>query len=291
MTLQRMLVSAAVLAVVALAAGPVQATSFVLDGNYLRVGVSNSGGLIDDAFTVGIDYDNTGSATWSTWDFLKPGTPWEFYSIGYNGVWNNAGYLLGNPFGATSTDTSAGSINSARTVGAYGPLAFQQEMAYADGSGWIDFRVTLTNTADFAVTDIVYARGLDPDQDVYAGGGYDTTNVIVDGNLVTASAPVTDWTIAIFSNSAYPHAPSIDSYWSTDPYYLFNTPPNDGYGDNTINMAWWIGTLGSGESAEITFQYRVAETQEGTIIPEPVTMAGLLIGIAGLGGYIRRRMA
>jgi len=36
----------------------------ILAGNYLRVGVNNSGGLIDSAFTVGINYDSTGTGTW-----------------------------------------------------------------------------------------------------------------------------------------------------------------------------------------------------------------------------------
>jgi len=283
---------AAVLAAVALAAGPVQAATFILYGDYLRVGVSNSGGLINDTFTVGIDYDKTGTATWSAWDFLKPGTPFEFYSIGYGGAtWNDAGYWHGNAFSATSVDTSAGAMNSARTTGTYGPLAMTQDLWYVDGTGWIDFRVTLTNTSGNAVSNVVYARGLDPDQDVYAGGGYPTTNVIVSNDIVTASAPVTDWTIAIYSGSAYPHKPSIDYHWNTNPYYLYNTPPNDGNGDNTINMAWFIGTLNPGQSADITFQYRIAETQAGAVIPEPVTMAGLVLGVGGLAGYVRRRRA
>ncbi|MCK4625591.1 MAG: hypothetical protein KAV00_09800, partial [Phycisphaerae bacterium] len=176
------------------------ATTFTLAGDYLRVGVSNSGGLIDDNFVVGIDYDNTGTSSWTSYDFLKPGAPFEFYSIGYESSWNTAGYGYGNTFSASSTNTSAGTTNSGTTVGTYGPLSFQQDLWYADDSGFIDFHVTLTNTSTTAaVSDVVYARGLDPDQDVYAGGGYDTTNIIQSGDLVYGSAPVTDWTIAIFS--------------------------------------------------------------------------------------------
>ena len=51
--------------------GGAGAATFILEGNVLRVGVSNTGGLIDDGFTVGIDYDKDGT-TWTTYDFSNP---------------------------------------------------------------------------------------------------------------------------------------------------------------------------------------------------------------------------
>jgi len=287
MKLRKSLLSLFLAVAVALIAVP--ASAVVLDGNYLRVGVSNSGGLIDDAFTVGIDYDKNGTGTWTGWDFLKPGTPYEFHSIGYGGgTWNAAGYYHGNSFSATSVNTSAGTTNSAVTTGTYGPLSIAQTLSYADSSGFIDFYVRLTNTSGAAVTDVVYARGLDPDQDVYAGGGYPTTNVISSGDLVYAAAPITDWTIGIYSNSAYPHVPTINSGWDSDPYSLL-TPRDDGYGDWTINMAFDIGTLDPGQYADIYFQYRIAETHGGvTPIPEPCTMILFGTGIAGAAGFLRK---
>jgi hypothetical protein len=286
-----LLVAAGLILAVSATAG---ATTFTMAGDYLRVGVSDSGGLIDDNFVVGIDYDITGTSSWTSYDFLKPGIPFEFYSIGYAGSWDAAGYDHGNSFGASSTNTSAGTTNSGTTVGTYGPLSFQQDLWYADDSGFIDFHVTLTNTSTTAVSDVVYARGLDPDQDVYAGGGYPTTNAIPSGDMVYASAPVTDWTIAIFSDSSYAHTPSVQGPasggWLSDPYGLL-TPHLEVYGDYSINMAWDIGTLNPGESAEIYFQYRIAETHGGVdpVIPEPMTMLAIGMGIAGLAGYVRKR--
>jgi hypothetical protein len=269
----------------------------ILAGNYLRVGVNDSGGLIDGSFTVGIDYDSTGTGTWTGFDFLKPGTPFEFYSVGYSGApylgWNSAGYNSGNSFGATTADTSAGAMNSASTTGGvFGPLAISQNLSYADTAGFIDFAVKITNTGGVALTDVVYARGLDPDQDVYANGGYSTNNTIASGDLVYASAPITDWTIGIFSSSPYLHVPSIRADWSSDPYSLL-TPTNDGDGDYTINMAFDIGTLAPGQSADIFFQYRIAETGAGVAVPEPTTLL-LWSGLGAIGAvmaYRRKRRA
>jgi hypothetical protein len=269
----------------------------ILNGNYLRVGVHTSGGLIDDAFTVGISYDQTGTATFPSYDFLRPGAPFEFYSLGYGGSWNAAGYQYGNPFGASTVNTSSGSTLSTLTQGSYNDLGFTQSMWFNVGSGTIDFSVTLTNLGLVALSEVVYARGLDPDQDVFAGGGYETTNTIVNPNLVIGSAPITDWTIGIFSDSAYDHATRVLAYWPfADPYWFLANPGNDGYGDYTINMAWNVGTLAAGASATITFQYRIAETSGEVInppthgVPDGASTAALLgLGFVALVGLRLRR--
>jgi len=271
------------------AAQQARAVSVILEGNYLRVGVNDSGGLIDDGFDVGIDYAFNGDSAWTGFDFLKPGTPFEFYSLGYEGIWAAAGYYDGNPVSGTTTNTSAGSTLSTLTTGSFGALDLSQMLSFGQNSGVIDFSVTLTNNSSSTINNVVYARGLDPDQDVFAGGGYDTTNTIVNNNLVTGSAPITDWTIGIYSDSAYAHTPTVRYNWPYGNPYGLLTPVNDGYGDYAINMAWDIGSLGAGESATVAFQYRIAETQAG-VVPENSSTLGLLaIALAGLMAVARRQ--
>jgi len=296
-------------AVVALALQPAMADA-LLTGNYLKVGVNNTGGLIDSTFNTGINYDKTGTSTFLPYDFIKPGTPYEFYSIGYAGSpggknsfgtsssdSNSFGYyqtqLLGfaNP-GSTTTDTSSAGVLSATTTGgSYGALAISQVMSFGVNSGFIDFTVNLTNTSASALDNVVYGRGMDPDQDVYAGGGYATTNTIVSGDLVTGSAPITDWTIGIYTASAYAHTPTIQSSWDSNPYDLLN-PHNDGSGDYTIDMGWNVGTLGAGETATITFQYRIADTHVAVdTVPDNGSTLGLL-GLVMVGFVaLRRKLA
>ncbi len=263
-----------------------RSTDVILTGNFLRVGINDSGGLIDGGFTVGITQSATGNSTFPSADFLTPGSPFEFYSIGYNNGAGNvtavAGYEFdpSNPFSATTTNTSAGSTLSASTSGTFGPLSISQTLSFGMSGSIINFSVTLTNTGGTSLTNVVYARGLDPDQDVNAGGSYSTTNAVVNGNLVTAFGPTTGWTIGIFSNSAITHTPSVREDWSTDPYMLLNSM-NDGDGDNAINIAWNVGTLAAGQSSTIQFSYQISA------IPEPSTYAAC-VGLAAVALVWRR---
>ncbi|MCR4287874.1 MAG: hypothetical protein NUW09_07665, partial [Deltaproteobacteria bacterium] len=261
--------------------GMAGAATFILEGNVLRVGVSNTGGLIDDGFTVGIDYDKDGTAAWTTYDFLKPGSPFEFYSIGVNDLLDTTGYSNRSmdAFGATSTNTSSGSALAALTTGSFNGLDGTQVMTFLKDSGVIDFTITLRNSTEGTMTNLAYARGLDPDQDVYAGGGNSTTNDIPLPNLVTASAATTNWTIGIKDVSGG-GVPSVDSGWDQNPYNLF-IPHNDGNGDYTINMAWQRASLATGESWVIKFQYIIDDTKAGVVDPLTITTPNLPSGDVG----------
>ena len=119
------------------------ASATILEGDFLRVGVDGSGGLIDAGFTVGIDYDETGTGTWTSYDVLKPGTPFQFNSIGVAGSWVAAGYYNGNNFSATTNETSSGTTLSTLTTGSYLGLDYSQSIFFDQTSGVIHFTINL----------------------------------------------------------------------------------------------------------------------------------------------------
>lgn len=258
----------------AAAAGSLQAASFVLTGTQMTVGVDESGGLIDASFSAGI------IPAWRpAVDYLRPGSPFQFYSIGVNGQWDSAGYDSGNNFGATTVNTSLGPILSATTTGRFGDLSFTQVLWFGINSTTIRYEITFENTGPSPLSDVVYAVGLDPDQEAdIPPFDFATLNSIPDGDTVIATgATYGDW-IRIYSNDRLDHVPSVDEGWNTDPYFLLNMPPNDGDGDNTINMAFAIGDLAPGQV--VNFGYEIAI---GTVIPEPRDYA--LLGGLGLLGF------
>lgn len=225
--------------------------NFVLSGNVLDVGVSNSGGLIDDNFNAGIIFKATGA------DFLRPGSPFEFFSIGESGAVLTSGYALGNPIPLTSSNTtvlptlSAVSFNGAFALGG-STLIYTQNVFFDVNASAINFSVDILNAGTAATSGLVYARGLDPDQDVFVGGGFSTINTVL-ADRVRAFGPVSNLAIEIVDLTGG-GVPTVDAFWNTNPYALL-VPHNDGNGDYAINMAWEIPSLLPGNSYEIDFQY------------------------------------
>ncbi len=290
-----------ILAVSGLLAAPsmTSAASFVLEGDYLKVGVNYNGALINDGLSnTGINYDITGTKTWPGYDFLTPGTPWQLYSIGVGGSYSPISYFSGGGAGLTTTDTSSGTTLSALTSGnvtvGSTNVGYSQTISFDTTKAIINFRSIITNTGNSTLTNLAFGTSLDPDQDVYAGGGYATTNDIPAANLVTATAPVTDWTIGIrdLTGGGIPTVLAFAT-WPDNPYAMLNGGVSANlapYADETINMAWAKADLGAGESWTLDYQYSIAETKDTVVgaVPEPSTFILLGAGLAGLA-FARER--
>lgn len=298
-----------------------------LVGNTLLVGVNNGGSISQDTQAgptptspfIGIQYDKTGTGNYSLgYDFITPGDPYQYFSVGADGQWASNSYNYGNNLGMTTTNTSSGTTLQATSTGGMvnglgvsQTLTFQQSGA---GSGVISFTTTLTNTTDSTLSNIAYSTGLDPDQDNYFDGTYATSNTIVSPDFIYATGSGTAWTIGIKNTSDYTPSGTfiVDGSWdygysggvvsgtSSDqsPYlttygstYGALSGPGNIYGDYTINMAWNLGDLGAGKSTTLTYDYVVAATPGAAGAPAPdtgSTLALLGLALAGLGAFRRK---
>lgn len=276
------------------------ADSFVLTGNYLNVGINDAGGLISTGshinesgfpIGVGLQFDPTGTGTFPAQgagtDFLSPGVPFQFYSIGING--SNLGaagypnaYVPGNTFNMTTTNTSSGSTLSATSIGSVDGLLISSQVTYFNKSATnIHFSVDFINTTASPLS-VVYANGLDPDQDLYTYGTYATNNsigTIAGKAVVTAVGPYSGLGIQIQDYTGGGIA-SVNN-WETNPYTLL-AGGNVGNGDNQIAMAWNLGTLAPFTSKELDFSYNLSA------VPLPPALLLFAPGLLGLIG-IRKR--
>lgn len=267
--------------VAALAIAGSAVADVTLTGDYITLGVSNGGQLINHSTSTGLQYSGS--------DFLFPGTPFAFYSIGVGGAHDvSGGYGYGNnPFGVTTIDLSGG-VGSPYSLSmggvAYG-LSFTQTISFAKTDKTVLVNVSFTNRTSSAISDAVYAVGIDPDQGIATGDGYYTANTTTNSGALAKVTAVANNGLSItmedVGHSSESFA-SVSSGWSTNPYDLL-THGNDGNGDYTIALAFNLGTINAGQTVNIAYTYTVSA------VPEPETYGMLLAGLGLMGTLIRRR--
>jgi hypothetical protein len=270
------------------AAGTLWADSVVLEGNYLRVGVRESGALIDRLATAGIGFDPGGMHFYAL-DFLTPGFPFEFYSLRVGSDWLSSAVwemppLTANPFGLTTTQTDA---RSALSQGTWAPhsLGISQQVSFGENDSAVHFTVRLTNNGQMPLQGLSYARGCDPDPDIIGFGSGVTSNGTAAGRA-WAQGPLSGFTLSMIDRSGGGVAASYGD-WNQDPQVLLN-PHNDGLGDYPISLAWRLPDLDPGQSATLAFDY-VADPPAAA--PEPATLLLAGLGLIGLGAFRRRHSA
>lgn len=265
-----------------------------VSGDYLKFGVGSNGSLIDFGSFTGLQFDPTGMGNFSSGiDFLTPGIPFAFYSIGVNGSSATAGAGgANNPFGSvTGTFNAAGTSFVITSGGTYSGLKVSQTITFDLDSKVVHTAVLLKNISGGTLNNVVYGTGFDPDQDVYAGGSSVTMNQILGQGLaaeVEAFGPTTGYNVSLRNTSGWANTVASISVggsggWVTDPYVLSGAVMNGGNGDNAISLGYSFGNLGAGKEIAIGYDLTVSA------VPEPETYAMMAAGLGLLGMMSRRR--
>ncbi|WUR12645.1 PEP-CTERM sorting domain-containing protein [[Empedobacter] haloabium] len=260
-------------------------------GKYIQFGVNDGGSLIDFNTFTGLRFDPTGGGHWDqSIDFLTPGTPFAFYSIGVGGSFAVAGGgSPNNPFTSVTGGYTNGMESFTITSGGhYNGLDISQVITFRTDSRVIHSDVLLTNSSGGDLNNVVYAVGLDPDQDYNRYGTYDTYNFVHNQGYnasVLAIGPVSGYSVTLTNTSGRESAvASVRRDWSINPYTLSNAV-DDGHGDNTINLDYWLGYMPAGRQASLSYDYTLAP------VPEPATHWMLTGGLGLLGWTVWRRRA
>ena len=302
----------AVLAATAVAtftAGPALATALTLTGKYIKVGISDYGTLgSNDSASPGLLHDPTGSGTFGVNDYLTPGTPHE----GFAAIANEFDYTQNDNdgysgFGTASpvllTGTAAmGYANAASWTGSNAFLTITNSYFFNPGDQRILVNTSITALSD--LTNLAFSRSLDPDPDVNTFGSYDTNNqrgnsLYGMSDFVGAAGARTGLTVALvnLNGDTYAHNTEIGVGSCCDnrsPYdVLAGNGINTSSSDDSINLAYLIGTLRSGQTASLTYSYSVGDNIDVVGpptggVPEPATWAMMLGGMAFVGGAMRR---
>jgi hypothetical protein len=288
---QVLLASAALVAIV----GAASASPVTIADGFVQAGVSDEGTLGSNSNnSPGILYDKTGMGNYGINDFLTPGDPFEgFYVKSAQGYWGSNNDYSPTDFGTSNAPVSL-TGSSASWTGMSNDAMITVSHTYTlttlSGRSVILMSTTITNNSTAgALTGLEFLRTTDPDPDVNAFGSYYTQNAIVGGDAC-GTGPSSGQTICIGTDSTLAHMVGVSQAWSEDPdTYLAGV--NDGNGDYAIGLAFWLPDLASGQSYTFDYYYALGKDR-GTAsgdVPEPMSIALVGAGLAGIGAIRRRR--
>ena len=290
------------------------AVPLVLEGNFIRVGISDAG-------TFGSNGNNqpgfqhnaagTGAPFASNRDYISPGIPHDGFSIksAQTGWIQNDNAAIGGAFGTASptlTSVAGFSLAATWTGSSGGQVQVTNTYFYNPGDERVNVSTTITALTN--LTDLRFARSVDPDSD--NAPPFNTASTInTRGNttlapedLIASEGAVTGLFLAILnlSGNTFTHNTRIDGSCCSniDPDVVLGGGgalfPATSTGDQGMNMAWDIGTLNQDQSVTIRYAYVVGDeigdivVDPPTRVPGPPTLALLGLGIAALG-FARRR--
>jgi len=243
---------------------------FALEGSYIKIGVSDYGTIGSKGNdSPGIMYDNTGTRTFNnSYDYLTPGAPFEGFTVKFtaggvtSSITNNN--MGGGPLTGILTNYSgiayAGETFDNRAVWVSTNNAnfdLTNDVRFNNSQKFVD--ITSKLSAKVAMTDVYFARFIDPDARAAAGDSSATTNTlgyspIPATNVVFSEALVSKYALGLYSGQVGNVGTGISSAWSTDPITYF-TGANDGNGDYTIGIAFKVASLGVGDLATFRYAY------------------------------------
>lgn len=203
-----------------------------------------------------------------------------------------------NPLATVAFGPIAGSVSVVTNLGGGGGgWALTETVSIPTSgatSGHIAVTINLTNNTGSDASSVQWGVGFDPDQGIPAGLGFGTTNDILatGGDSAVRATSLDGWYVTLHNTTsagAFTIAPYVDLTTCcspVDPAVMLaagQAVGSYGFADNSINLAYDLGTIANGHSVSFGYEYILA-------VPEPETYAMLLAGLGLIGFSARRRI-
>lgn len=249
-------------AIIAVTSTLSMAQNAILINEYVKAGVNATTGTLGSGGNTnpGLQYDSTGTGTFnSAYDYLTPGSPFEGFTIKIDGISyrnNNAGnfrQITGTWNGATSASSAVWEGSVA------GVFDLRNTYSLASGQQFIGIqtRITVTN----AVSNLYFARYIDPDARAAAGDSSSTDNVrgysgVPGTNVVFSEALSSRYALGIYTSQIGGVNTGPSNAWSTDPeVYYAGGSYTVGQGDHTMGISFYSSGLSAGDIVTYNYAY------------------------------------
>ncbi|MEQ8843817.1 MAG: S8 family serine peptidase [Phycisphaerales bacterium] len=169
------------------------------------------------------------------------------------------------PFNVASQSTPG--VNRVSIGGVTDGLRIDRSMSYMLGDGFVAIDVTVTNTTDRRIDDVLWAEGFNPDQDLGGTGSLFTINDVVDGQAVAVATGANGLSIALAADPTDSRASAFFSSVSGDVRSALSVSermvpdPNGTSSDLTMALSYDLGDLDPNQSA--TMRYFVFLSDSG----------------------------
>ncbi len=269
------------LAVLAAFATGAQAAPTVISDGLISATIADNG-VFSSSTGLGLSYNGNefvNHGTWASWAALNANgnTYWQSQNSGLNdlnltatGIGTSISLVSGTAdFTVVQTITAVGSINT------------------------LGVSVKIFNTSGKDQSRVFWNFGFDPDQGIPQGLGFGTQNDITsDGTGTKVSAASGKYAVTLMNDTtagAFQYKAYVDPFSccsDVDGITAYTNGQAAGYssfGDQSINLAYDIGTLKAGGVATLGYNLVFAP------VPEPETYAMFLAGLGLMGVVARRR--
>ena len=169
------------------------------------------------------------------------------------------------PFNVTSQSTP--NVNRVAISGVTNGFLVDRTMSYALGDSFVAIDVTLTNTTDRLIGNVLWSEGLNPDQDFFGTGSRFTINDVIDGQAVAVATGANGLSIGLAADPADARATAFFSSIEGDvrnPQSVIDRmlpDPDGASSDLTMALSYDLGTIDPGAST--TLRYFVFLSDEG----------------------------
>ena len=216
----------------------------------------------------GLEYNASGTGIFLTnADFVTPGSPRETFTVkgssatgAFQYINNNAGSRGGSVFDRFVQASTRKTIDF--TWHGY-TKEYTISHQFISDVKISSLRITTTITALVDLSNVEFARTIDPDQDAQVGN-YATTNwlgyssgsiTLPTTDICMAAGSIRPWIVlALYTHASQTHNAGVSSGWSDDPdFYLAGT--NNGNGDYVCGLAFKLGTMVQGSTQTFQYQY------------------------------------
>lgn len=289
----------------------------VIQGNYVRAGISDVGTLGSNGSTPpGLLHQPAGTGVFSPLrDYLvPPAIPHDGFSVnwlGSNGFRHNTNvFPAGAGIPAVSGPTGGGTATSGSPVSAtwIGEIPNVMRITHEYELGLNAERIHVRTTIE-ALNDlrrVTFARSIDPDPDKLEFDSFDTINQRGDGilaasEIVRGLGPSTGLSVALLNRSGntYDHNTKIGSVLpccNEDPEAVLlgggAVHGSSSTADETLNMAWLVGDMDFGDVKVVLYDYvmgeRVDDEHRTDTVPAPASVVLFGAALCALAGLRRQ---